>query len=129
MLLATRVVPWDWQVTMAIEFSTETIERRAPDVPGGLGLSLTSLSVVTALSMAMFYGFGTIPFNARILVPLTSVAIGKSSVNTVVAAPRDVGAIAAVAAIAVVAAMKCLGPARGLFTPNDHVVRLTRLTR
>ena len=38
----------------------------------------------------MFYGFGTIPFNARILVPLTSMANGKSLVNTVVAALRVV---------------------------------------
>ena len=80
-------ISWLWVLFM-IGFAADTIRRRAPEVPGALRLSLLSLAVATTVSLAVLFGFGIFPLNARTLVPLAGMVIGNSLTGTVVAARR-----------------------------------------
>ena len=81
---------WLWVVFM-IGFAADTIRRRAPEVPGALGLSLMSLAVATTVSLAVIFGLRIFPLNARTLIPLAGMVVGNSLTGTVVAARRVVG--------------------------------------
>jgi putative ABC transport system permease protein len=83
-------VSWLWVVFM-IGFAADTIRRRAPEVPGALRLSLLSLTVATTVSLAVIFGLGVFPLNARTLIPLAGMVVGNSLTGTVVAARRVVG--------------------------------------
>jgi putative ABC transport system permease protein len=85
-------ISWIWVAGM-VAFAAETIRRRAPEVPSARRLSLVSLGLATAVSLALLFGLGIFPLTARTLVPLAGMVVGNSLTATVVAARRVVGGL------------------------------------
>lgn len=83
-------VSWIW-VAFMIVFAAETIRRRAPEIPGARQLALVSLGLASAVALALLFGLGIFPVNARTVVPLSGMVVGNSLTATVVAARRLVG--------------------------------------
>lgn len=84
------IVSWLW-VAFMIGFAAETIRRRAPEIPGARRLALISLGLASAVALALLFGLGIFPVNARTVVPLSGMVVGNSLTATVVAARRLVG--------------------------------------
>lgn len=84
------VVSWLW-VGFMVVFAAETIRRRAPEVPSARPLALLSLGLACAVTLALLFGLGIFPMNARTVVPLAGMVVGNSLTATVVAARRVVG--------------------------------------
>lgn len=86
-------VSWIWVVLMVV-FAAETIRRRAPEVPDARRLALLSLGLASGVTLALLFGLGIFPVNARTVVPLAGMVVGNSLTATVVAARRVVGELA-----------------------------------
>lgn len=90
---ATRDQPialaWGWLVFM-VAFAAWTVSRRAPEVPGVLPLALLALSISTAATVAVIFGLGIFPAEARAIVPLGGMMVGNAMTSTVVAGRRIV---------------------------------------
>lgn len=90
---ATRDRPialaWGWLVFMVV-FAAWTVSRRAPEVPGVLRLALLALSISTAATVAVIFGLGIFPAEARAIVPLGGMMVGNAMTSTVVAGRRIV---------------------------------------
>jgi len=78
---------WAWLVFMVV-FAAWTVSRRAPDVPGVLGLALLSLSASTAATTAVIFGLGMFPVEARVIVPVGGMMVGNAMTSTVLAGRR-----------------------------------------
>lgn len=83
---------WLWVAFMVV-FASETIRRRAPEIPAARRLALLSLGVACAVSLALLFGLRIFPLTARTVVPLAGMVVGNSLTATVVAARRVVGAL------------------------------------
>lgn len=83
-------VSWLW-VAFMIAFAAETIRRRAPEIPAARRLALVALGLASVVSLALLFGLGIFPVNARTVVPLGGMVVGNSLTATVVAARRVVG--------------------------------------
>lgn len=84
------LVSWLWVAFMVV-FATDTIRRRAPEIPAARRLAFASLGVATVLTLGLLFGLGIFPVNARTVVPLAGMVVGNSLTATVVAARRVVG--------------------------------------
>jgi len=74
-----------------VVFAAVTVRNRAPEVPGAFVIALGAQGAVAAVSLAVIFGLGIFPFEARAIVPLGGMMIGNSMTSTVVAARRVVG--------------------------------------
>ncbi len=83
------VLAWAWLVFM-VGFAAWTVSRRAPEVPGVLGLALLSLAISTAATVAVIFGLGIFPAEARAIVPVGGMMVGNAMTSTVVAGRRIV---------------------------------------
>jgi len=79
-----------WVGAMVV-FAAVTVRNRAPEVPGAFVIALGAQGAVAAVSLAVIFGLGIFPFEARAIVPLGGMMIGNSMTSTVVAARRVVG--------------------------------------
>lgn len=84
------IVSWVWVAFMVV-FASETVRRRAPEVPGARRLALAAMTMACAVSLLVLFGLGIFPLNARTLIPLAGMVVGNSLTGTVVAARRVVG--------------------------------------
>jgi putative ABC transport system permease protein len=84
------LVAWTWVVFM-VAVAGVTVTRRAPEVPGLLGLALVSIGAAAAVSLGVIFGLGVFPMEGRAVVPLAGMLIGNSLGATVVASRRIVG--------------------------------------
>lgn len=80
---------WAWLVFMVL-FAAWTVSRRAPEVPGVLPLALAALATSTAVTVAVIFGLGIFPAEARAIVPVGGMMIGNAMTSTVVAGRRIV---------------------------------------
>lgn len=80
---------WAWLVFMVL-FAAWTVSRRAPEVPGVLPLALLALSTSTVVTVAVIFGLGIFPAEARAIVPLGGMMVGNAMTSTVVAGRRIV---------------------------------------
>lgn len=80
---------WAWLVFM-VGFAGWTVSRRAPEVPGVLPLALTALASSTAVTVAVIFGLGIFPVEARAIVPVGGMMVGNAMTSTVVAGRRIV---------------------------------------
>jgi putative ABC transport system permease protein len=87
------IVSWLWVAFMVV-FAAETIRRRAPEIPAARQLALLSLGLASAVTLALLFGLGIFPVNARTVVPLAGMVLGHSLTATIVAARRVVGELA-----------------------------------
>ena len=80
---------WAWLVFM-VAFAGWTVSRRAPEVPGVLRLALLSLTTSTVVTVAVIFGLGIFPVEARAIVPVGGMMVGNAMTSTVVAGRRIV---------------------------------------
>ena len=80
---------WAWLVFMVL-FAAWTVSRRAPEVPGVLPLALASLTASTAVTVAVIFGLGIFPAEARAIVPVGGMMVGNAMTSTVLAGRRVV---------------------------------------
>lgn len=78
---------WAWVVGMVL-FAAVTVQRRAPEVPGSLGLALAATSSSAALSLAVVFGFGVYDAEPRAIIPIAGMMVGNSISGTVQSARR-----------------------------------------
>lgn len=83
------VYAWAWLVFM-VGFAAVTVARRAPEVPGIGPLALTALASSTAVTVAVIFGLGIFPVEARAIVPVGGMMVGNAMTSTVVAGRRIV---------------------------------------
>ncbi len=80
---------WAWLVFMVL-FAAWTVSRRAQEVPGVLRLALLSLGISTTATVAVIFGLGIFPVEARAIVPVGGMMVGNAMTSTVVAGRRIV---------------------------------------
>ncbi len=90
---APPAAAWVWVVAM-VAFAGVTVARRAPEVPGAMQLALVAAGVTTALALAVVFGAGIYPAEARTIIPVAGMMVGNSISATVVAARRVVAELA-----------------------------------
>lgn len=78
---------WAWLVFM-VGFAAWTVSRRAPEVPGVLPLALQALGASTVITVAVIFGLGIFPAEARAIVPVGGMMVGNAMSSTVVAGRR-----------------------------------------
>jgi putative ABC transport system permease protein len=78
---------WAWVVLMLLVASL-TARRRAPEVPGIMGLTLGATSASAALALFVVFGLGMYPVVGRAVVPIAGMMIGNSIGSIVVASRR-----------------------------------------
>ncbi len=84
-------VAWSWLwVSFMVVFAAVTVRRRAPEVPAVLPLALAATGATATLSLAVIFGLGIFPVEARTIVPLAGMVIGNSMKDTIVAGRRIV---------------------------------------
>ena len=86
---------WSWLWVVAIVgFAGVTVWRRAPAIPGLLGIATGAHALMAAVSIAVIYGFGIFPLEGRTLVPVAGMTIGNAMKAAVVGANRLVDVVA-----------------------------------
>ena len=80
---------WLWVVAM-VGFAGITVRRRAPEVPGILGLAVLAMAVVVTVSLSVIFGFGIFPVEGRTIIPMAGMMIGNSMTACVLVARRVV---------------------------------------
>lgn len=80
---------WSWLwVAGIVVFAGITVARRAPAIPGLLGIAIAANALVATLGLAVIYGFGIFPLEGRTLVPVAGMTIGNAMKSGVVGATR-----------------------------------------
>ena len=86
---------WSWAWIVGIlAFSAVTVQRRAPAIPGLLGIALLANTTAAAIALGVTFGLGIFPLEPRALVPLGGMMVGNSMNSAVVAAQRLVDELA-----------------------------------
>jgi putative ABC transport system permease protein len=85
---------WAWVVGIVV-FSAFTVQRRAPAIPGLFGIALLANGSAAAIALAVAFGLGIFPLEARTLVPISGMIVGNSMNSAVVAAQRLVDELSA----------------------------------
>jgi putative ABC transport system permease protein len=80
---------WLWVVAM-VAFAGVTVRRRAPEVPGILGLAVLAMAAVVTVSLAVIFGLGIFPVEGRTIIPMAGMMIGNSMTASVLVARRVV---------------------------------------
>jgi putative ABC transport system permease protein len=78
---------WLWVVGMIV-VAAVTVQRRAREVPGIVGLALVATGASAAISLLVVFGLGIYPNVGRAVVPIAGMMVGNSIGGTVVAARR-----------------------------------------
>ena len=71
-----------WLVGM-LGFAAYTTQRRAPEVPAVLPLSLVAYTASAVVTLGVLFGFGVYEFEGRTIVPLAGIVVGNSLSATV----------------------------------------------
>ena len=78
---------WAWVVLMGL-VAADTVRRRAPEIPHIGRLALVSVGGSTGVALAIVFGLGVFPLEARTVVPLAGLTIGNTIGGTVLGARR-----------------------------------------
>jgi putative ABC transport system permease protein len=83
---------WSWAwVALMVAVAGVTVRNRAPEVPGVLVLGTVAMGAVVVVNLAVMFGLGIFPLEARTLIPLVGLMVGNSMSATVVISRRIVG--------------------------------------
>lgn len=83
---------WLW-VAVMIPVAAVTAQRREPRLPGLVWTTAAGYLLGLGASLAVVFGFGVFPLEARVLVPISGMVVGNSLRVVVVAATRLVDSI------------------------------------
>lgn len=78
---------WCWVLVMVL-VASETVRRRAPEVPGLFTLALLAFGVASVVVLGVLFGLGVFELEAQTLVPLAGLMIGNALAATVLVARR-----------------------------------------
>lgn len=84
---APLVWSWVWVVAM-VTIGAATVASRVPGTPGVFVVTWLSLGVAVGVSLAVVFGFGIFPLEARTLVPSAGMLMGNAIGATVLAVRR-----------------------------------------
>jgi putative ABC transport system permease protein len=82
-----------WVGAMVV-FAAVTVSRRAPRLPGVLGVAFLAIGTSAALGLGLLFVLGIFPVEGRTVVPLAGMVVGNSLAAGVVAVRRLVDAVA-----------------------------------
>jgi putative ABC transport system permease protein len=86
---------WSWLwVAGIVVFAAVTTKRRAPAVPGLLGVGLAANATTAVVGFAVAFGLGIFPVQGRTLVPVAGMLVGNAMKSAIVVAERLVEALA-----------------------------------
>lgn len=86
---APIALSWLWVVAMVL-FASDTVRRRAPEVPGAFPVALAAIGTATAAALLVLFGLQIFPVDGRTVVPLSGMQVGASLTACVLAARRVV---------------------------------------
>ena len=78
-----------WILLMVV-IAGETIQRRAPTVPGLRKIGYGAIGISTLTSLLVVFGLGILPLEPVALVPIAGIIVGNTMPSTVLAARRTV---------------------------------------
>jgi putative ABC transport system permease protein len=78
---------WIWVVAM-VTIGAATVTSRSEGVPGVFVVTWAALGAAVAVSLAVVFGFGIFPYEARTLVPSAGMLMGNAIAATVLAVRR-----------------------------------------
>jgi putative ABC transport system permease protein len=90
---APVALAWAWVAAMVV-FAAVTVQRRAREVPGIVGLALVAIAASAAVSLLVVFGLGVYPRVGQAIVPIAGMLVGNSIGGTVGAARRIVAELA-----------------------------------
>ena len=90
LLLADDVpIAWAWLwVAAMVPVAAWSARRREPRLPGIMVTTTVGYTLGLAASLAVVFGFDVLPYEARVLVPVSGMVVGNSLKVVVVAATR-----------------------------------------
>jgi putative ABC transport system permease protein len=84
-----RSIAWAWVwVVLMVVFASETVRRRAREVPDVFPLAIASFGAAAVVSLGVLFGLGVFPLEARALIPMAGLMVGNSMSATVLVARR-----------------------------------------
>lgn len=89
---APLVWSWVWVVAIVL-FAAVTVRRRAPRLPGLLGIALAANAASAVVGLGLVFGLGVFPVEGRTVVPLAGMVVGNAFKSGVVAVQRLTEAI------------------------------------
>lgn len=78
---------WCWVGVMVV-IAAVTVQRRAPSVPGIMGLAVLAFVGSAVVTLGVLFGFGVFELEIRSLIPLAGLMIGNSLAATVLVSRR-----------------------------------------
>jgi putative ABC transport system permease protein len=82
-------VAWSWAWVLAgVAFASDTVRRRAPEVPGIMALALGAFGAASIVTLAVLFGLNIFPLEPRTLIPLSGLMVGNAMSSTVLVARR-----------------------------------------
>jgi putative ABC transport system permease protein len=78
---------WLWVLGMVV-FASETVRRRAREVPDLFPLALAAFGGAACVVLGVLFGLGVFTLDARTLIPLAGLMVGNSMSATVLVARR-----------------------------------------
>ena len=86
---------WSWLwVAGIVVFAAVTVRRRAPQLPGVLGIALVANAVTAAVALGLTFGLGIFPVDGRTVVPVAGMVVGNSMKSCVVVVTALAGLMA-----------------------------------
>jgi putative ABC transport system permease protein len=80
---------WGWLwVAVMVAIAAFTVRRRAPSVPGIMGLAGLGFAGSAAVTLGVLFGLGVFELDIRTLIPLAGLMIGNSLAATVLVSRR-----------------------------------------
>lgn len=82
---APIALSWLWVVGIVV-YAAVAIQRRAPELPGVLGIAFVSTSGTAAVGLGIAFGAGIFPVEGRTVVPIAAMLVGNALKSGIVAA-------------------------------------------
>lgn len=78
---------WVWGAVMVL-VAADNVRRRAREIPGVFALALGAFAAAAVVMVAVLFGLGAFPWEARAVIPMVGIMQGNSMTATVLVARR-----------------------------------------
>ncbi len=88
-------IVWSWLwVAGIVVFAAVTVRRRAPALPGVLGVAFAATATTAVVALGLTFGLGIFPVDGRTVVPVAGMVVGNAMKSCVVVVQALAGLIA-----------------------------------